>query len=136
MLTPAPRAACANSLAKRPLQILLVEDEPALGEVTTEALQQRGHRVTLANTIATAFSQLSTISFDAILLDLQVGPDRGEDLVLRLRNAGYWVPSVVIVSARSTLLIRLAMEEIGAAAFVQKPCVVDDIQTVLDRIVA
>jgi len=136
MPTPAPSAASAHSSPKRPLQILLVEDEPALGEVTTEALQQRGHRVILAKTIAIAFSRLSTSSFDAILLDLQVGSERGEDLVLRLRDAGYRVPSVVIVSARSTLLIRLAMEEIGAAAFVQKPCVVDDIQTVLDRVVA
>ncbi len=137
MLTSASSSECANdSSPKGPLDILLVENEPIIGTLTTEALRQRGHRVVLAETIAKASADLAQRSFDVILLDLQVGDERGEDLILSLRAVGHPMPSVVVVSARPTLLIQTAVNEIGAAAYVQKPCAVDEIQAVLDRVVA
>src|ERR1700733_13132992 len=107
MLTSMPNAECANdSSAKGPLDILLVEDDRKIARTTTEALRERGHSVVLAETIAKAFTDLTERSFDVILLDLQVGDERGEDLILNLRASGHPLPSVVVVSARPTLLIQ------------------------------
>ena len=79
MLTQATNWECANDgSTKGPLEILLVEDEPTVGMLTTEGLQQRGHRVVLAATIAEAFADVVEQSFDVILLDLKVGDERGE----------------------------------------------------------
>jgi DNA-binding response OmpR family regulator len=135
MLTLVSRVECANDGSTRgPLDILLVDDEPTVGTVTAEGLRQRGHRVVLAATIAKARADLTDKSFDVILLDLQVADERGEDLILSLRASGYPMPSVVIVSARPTLLIQTAVNEIGAAAYVQKPCVVGEIEAVMHRV--
>ena len=82
MLTSMPNCECANDgSAKGPFDILLVEDEPLVGTLTTEALRQLGHRVVLAATIAQALADVTAGSFDVILLDLQVGGERGEDFV-------------------------------------------------------
>ena len=137
MLTSASSSECANdSSTKGPLSILLVDDEPTVGLLMKEALRQRGHRVVLAATIAKAYSDLIAQSFDVILLDLQIGDERGEDLILRLRASGRVVPPVIVVSAKPTLLIHTAVKEIGAAASVQKPCAVGEIQAAMDCVVA
>ena len=137
MLTPVPGIECANDgSTKGPLEILLVEDEPTIGMLTRQGLQQRGHKVVLAATITKAFADVVEQSFDVILLDLQVGDERGEDLILNLRASGQFLPSIVVVSARPTLLIQTAVNEIGAVGYVQKPCAVSEIEAVLDRVVA
>src|ERR1700722_18870331 len=105
MITSMPSGECANDgSAKGPFDILLVEDEPLVGTLTTDALRQRGHRVVLAATIAQALADVTAGSFDVILLDLQVGGERGEDLIHSLRASGHALPSVVVVSARPTFL--------------------------------
>ena len=137
MLTSVPSSERANDgSVKGSFDILLVEDEPIIGTLTTEALRQRGHRVVLAETISKAHTDLTEQSFDVILLDLQIGDERGEDLILRLRAADHAVPPVIVVSARPMLLIHTAVNEIGAAASVQKPCAVSEIQAAMDRVVA
>lgn len=58
----------------RMFNVLLVEDDPNLGEVTVESLSLLGHTVTLIRTAAVAFEALrGDHSFEVVLLDLRLG---------------------------------------------------------------
>ncbi len=73
---------------KRKFVLLLVEDDPVLGPITAEALDIFGHATRLAATVSSAFEELCNTDFDAIVLDLQLGADRGETLIDIVREAG------------------------------------------------
>lgn len=114
--------------------ILLVEDDPALGPLTAYALSDYGHRVVLATSVPAAFTKLSAANdFDAILLDLELGAERGETLIEQLRTARCDVPEVIIVSAQPVDELRRVMRRIDACGALSKPCSVLELNAELQR---
>ncbi len=63
-------------------RILVVDDEPANGEIVARMLRRHGHRVELSFDGAHALARLRSESFDLVLLDLMM-PGFGGDRVLR-----------------------------------------------------
>ena len=53
-------------------RILLVEDDPRLGEMLTEYLGQSSFRVTHAMTGRAALDHIASAGFDAVILDLML----------------------------------------------------------------
>jgi two-component system response regulator QseB len=114
--------------------ILLVEDDPALGPLTAYALSDFGHRVVLVTSVPAAFTRLFAANdFDAILLDLELGTERGETLIEQLRIAHCNVPEVIIVSAQPQVELQRAMRRIDACAALGKPCSVRELNAELER---
>ena len=103
--------------------ILVIDDDPVLGPVTIELLQVLGHRASWVDSYERARDVLRG-AHDAtiVLLDLQLGPSRGEALILELRAAGVRVPPLVIFSAQPTRELHDAASLINAAGILQKPC--------------
>jgi DNA-binding response OmpR family regulator len=105
------------------MNILLLEDDELLGEVTSALLLGQGHVAVIATTVQQAAALLTAPNdFGAVLLDLSVGKDRGDDLIRRLRNEGCKLPPVIIFSGESKADLRRSAEAISAAAILQKPC--------------
>jgi DNA-binding response OmpR family regulator len=118
------------------VNILLVEDDAALGEVTAALLVSEGYEVKIAPTAQDAFDDLAAPhAYSAVLLDLQLGRDRGDALVRRLRRSGQTLPPVVIFSAQPMVELREAAQEIGAVAVLQKPCRIGQIMKAISRAV-
>ena len=70
----------------RTFNVLLVEDDPILGEVAVEALALLGHRVTWVTTAAAAFDALRiSHSLEVVLLDLRLGEVSGETIFEKLQ---------------------------------------------------
>jgi two-component system response regulator QseB len=114
--------------------ILLVEDDPALGPLTAYALSDFGHRVVLVTSVPAAFTRLFAANdFDAVLLDLELGTERGETLIEQLRIAHCDVPEVIIVSAQPPVELQRAMRRIDACAALGKPCSVRELNAELER---
>src|SRR5258708_12979332 len=67
-------------------RILLVEDDPRLGEMLSEYLGQAGFRMTVAPLGATALELLSGTEYDAVVLDLMLPDMDGLDVCRRLRT--------------------------------------------------
>ena len=117
--------------------ILVVEDDPTLGPATCEVLVLIGHRCTLAECVSAAFAHLSQAhDVEIVLLDLQVGPERGETLIERLRMAGHSVPHVFIFSAQPDSEIQRAMSLTQAKGFVRKPSTGRQIHRTLEMALA
>jgi DNA-binding response OmpR family regulator len=117
-------------------EILVVEDDPVLGPITQEVLTENGHCVELVSSIDAAFERtVERTDIELILLDLQLGADRGEALIERLRGAKIKIPPVVIFSALPTPDLLLAARRVDAIGILQKPTQPSTMLAIVERAV-
>lgn len=100
--------------------ILLVEDDPMLGQALTAALGQEGWRVVHCQDAACARTALIDHAFVAVLLDL--GLPRGSGLEVLATMRGRYDPTpVLIITARDQLSDRVRGLDAGADDYIVKP---------------
>src|ERR1700753_2047172 len=117
--------------------VLLVEDDPVLGQVTVESLALLGHTATWVTTVAAAFDALSIRhSFEAILLDLRLGDERGETIFEKMQLLKIMYPPVIILSAEPASALRLAAQRIKTPHIVEKPASIRQINHALQHAAA
>jgi CheY-like chemotaxis protein len=81
-----------------PIQVLMIEDDPAIAEMYRVQLEHDGYRVTIANTAEIGLSTMSERAPDIVLLDLLL-PDRsGFEMLATLNEKLPNHPPVVILS--------------------------------------
>lgn len=103
--------------------VLLIDDDPILGPVTIELLQAMGHKASWVESYESGIDMLSNPhDITIVLLDLQLGAQRGEALIDQLRSAGKNIPPVLIFSAQPMCELRQAASAIKASGILQKPC--------------
>ena len=103
--------------------ILLIDDDPSLGEALVDLLAAHGHLPKLALSAEEAFQLLTAPHrIEVVILDLQLGVERGDWLVEKLRENGTKIPSIVVHSAQSLPELMRASKVVGAEAVLQKPC--------------
>ena len=98
------------------MQVLVVEDDKAIGEPLATELRREGFEVTLVKTAAAA---LSAPPADLVLLDLGLPDAHGFEVCRQLR-ARSSVP-IIIVTARDDETDRVVGLELGADDYVVKP---------------
>jgi DNA-binding response OmpR family regulator len=99
--------------------VLLVEDDDMLSKRLAEYLSERGFGVTSVESLASARDLLKRHTFDAVVLDLNLGRDDG--LVLARELAARGGPPVVIASSRIEESDRVLGLELGADDYLVKP---------------
>ena len=70
------------------MQILVVEDEPKVGNALREGLEAEGYGVTLAQTGEEGFFQASAHTFDLVILDVMLPGRDGIEVLNTLRKQG------------------------------------------------
>ena len=98
------------------MNLLVVEDDPAIGEPLRSGLEREGFDVHLVTNGADA---LAAPSADLVLLDLGLPDLDGREVCRRLR-ARSAVP-IIVVSARGEEIDRVLLLELGADDYVVKP---------------
>ena len=100
-------------------RILVVEDDPAMSKLLTMLFETDGFRTIVADTCELGISKTHSQRPDMCILDLGL-PDRdGIDFVREVRT---WSPvPIIVVTARTHDLQRLAAFEAGADDYVIKP---------------
>jgi DNA-binding response OmpR family regulator len=102
-------------------RLLVVEDEAHIAAGLKLNLELEGYRVELASTGREAGALLlSDPGFDAMILDVMLPDVSGFDLCRRLRDAGNYIP-VVMLTARTRSADRVAGLEAGADDYLPKP---------------
>lgn len=102
------------------MRLLLVEDDPMIGEALVTALRDSAHAVDWVRDAASAEAALALGEHQAVLLDLGL-PDRdGLDVLRRMRNAGNKAP-VIVLTARDGLQDRIDGLDLGADDYLVKP---------------
>jgi len=112
---------------KRP-QVLVVEDDPALGEVMVTALRDEGLDARLAHDGDEAMRMVDQSEPSCIILDLMMPRRDGFSVLRELRADGriQRLP-VIVVTAIFGLSERMYATELGAADYVTKPFELDDL---------
>jgi two-component system OmpR family response regulator/two-component system response regulator QseB len=103
------------------MRILLVEDDPLLGDGLQAGLKQAAFAVDWVRDGATARLALEAEPFAAVVLDLGLPRLSGLDLLRHLRSSGDAVP-VLILTARDAVEDRIAGLDAGADDYLVKPC--------------
>ena len=102
------------------MRVLIVEDDPILGEGLRLALQRSGFTADRVTTGEEAELVLKADAFDLAIVDLGLPQMDGMELIRRLRRRGHAVP-VLILTARDSVAELVDGLEFGADDFMVKP---------------
>ena len=99
--------------------ILVVDDEPSIGEVVTIYLQRAGYQVTVARDGQAALEAIEKQPPDLVVLDLMLPKVDGLEIARRLRAQGD--TPIIMLTARREESDRITGLELGADDYVVKP---------------
>src|SRR5439155_26788949 len=126
-----PRAARQGDpglVARRRPLVLVVEDDPALGDVIITALRDDGLDSKLASDGDEAMRLVDALEPSCMVLDLMMPRRDGFSVLRELRSDGRIAKMpVVVVTAMFGLSERNYATELGAADYVTKPFELDDL---------
>lgn len=108
------------------MRLLLIEDEPYLGEAVREHIAAAGHAVDWVQRLDDAEAALRAVAYDLVLLDLHLPDGRGADLLRAMRKAGDTRP-VIILTARDQISDRIDGLNAGADDYLVKPFDLDEL---------
>jgi two-component system OmpR family response regulator/two-component system response regulator QseB len=108
------------------MRVLLVEDDPQLGDGLTVGLRQAGFAVDWVKDGLTADQALTTETFDVIVLDLGLPRLGGMTVLERLRRRGQFVPALIL-TARGAIADKIAGLDAGADDYLVKPVDLDEL---------
>jgi two-component system OmpR family response regulator len=102
------------------MRILLVEDDPMIGEAIHGALRDAAYAADWVQDGETALTTLDGQHYDVLLLDLALPGRDGLDVLARIRAKANQVP-VLIITARDEVSDRVRGLDRGADDYVLKP---------------
>ena len=112
------------------LNVLVVDDEPALREVLTLRLNDWGHAVRAVGTVAEADRELTRSPADLVLCDVVLPGGSGIGLLLRIRERDARLP-VVMMTAHGSIDLAVDAMKSGATDFLTKPIDTQMLQALL-----
>lgn len=102
------------------MRVLIVEDDPLVGDAVRRALEANGYAVDLTTSAEAASSALHAESFDLAVVDIGLSRASGLQFVREQRRRGAMVP-VLMLTARDGLDDRVCALDLGADDYLTKP---------------
>lgn len=115
------------------LKLLLVEDDPLLGEALQEALENNGYRVRLAESGAGALEAANEESFDLLLQDVKLPDADGLDILQEIQSRQPGCHALVM-TGQGTVEMAVQAMKLGAFDFLTKPFDVGILMLKLERL--
>ena len=115
------------------VRLLLVEDDPLLGESLHEALSRQGYQTRLATSGAEALSACSDESFDLVLQDVRLPDADGLDILQEILTTQQNC-NALVMTGQATVEMAVRAMKLGAFDFITKPFSVDVLLMKLDRL--
>ena len=101
--------------------VLVVEDEPTIGEVVSRYLERAGYATTLAADGLSALEAAREADPDLVVLDVMLPGLDGLEVMRRLRGGPARRPAVILLTARGEESDRITGLRLGADDYVVKP---------------
>ena len=108
-----------------PIEVLVVDDEPALSDLVSMVLRYEGWRVSTAHDGATAIQIAGTERPDVVVLDIMLPDMSGLDVLAELHRIRPELP-VLLLTAKDTVEDRIAGLAAGGDDYVTKPFNVEE----------
>ena len=116
------------------MRILLIEDDPMIGEAVSLALKDAAYSVDWVRDGLTANSVLELAEHQCVLLDLGLPKRDGFEVLRHLRQSGSTTP-VIIITARDDIEDRIKGLDLGADDYMVKPFDVSELLARLRAVV-
>jgi DNA-binding response OmpR family regulator len=116
-------------------RILLVEDTAHLSEEIADILRLEGYMVKIAASAMHALELLPKASPDLIITDITMPRMDGFELIKQVRSMESFksIP-IIILSAKTSEMDRIRGKEVGADAFIVKPCKAHELIASIDSL--
>ncbi|SRR5581483_11893022 len=115
-------------------QVLIVDDDPMVRQLTRKALAEQYTCLEAADA-ETAYAILDRERPDLILLDWVLPGLSGPNFFKRLQRDGDLAKiPVIIVSARGEAQVRKTAGDLGAAGYLSKPFNVSDLREIVQKV--
>jgi len=108
------------SLTMDKLKILIVEDDPNLGQILAEYLQLKGMETTLSKDGEEGMRYYQKSSFDLLILDIMMPKKDGFTLAQEIRSMDEVTP-IIFLTAKSLKEDTIRGLKIGADDYMTKP---------------
>ncbi len=116
-----------------PGTILFIDDEIEMGFMVSNLFKHHGYKIFTAETIDVALDFADTIPFDAIVLDVNLGPDNGLKLMTFLHRNHPDVPIIIYTGQQhDDEVVKKAMAD-GAHAYLRKGGPMDELVTAVEN---
>ncbi len=124
-------SSCDEPAMKEPRRILVVDDDPGIGQMLTRALARHGYQVDATTSADEALERSDGVRYDAALVDLVMPGRDGADLSGTLRRRFPGLPIGLLTGYTHSPLIP-SFEKSGMAVF-KKPVLIQDLVDFLQR---
>jgi DNA-binding NtrC family response regulator len=114
------------------IRVLIVEDEALIRWSLRQKLEERGYRVTEAETGQVALGLLAEGAFDLILLDYRLPDVTGLDVLHAVRQIDHDVV-VIMMTAYSTIETAVEAIKLGAFNYIVKPFQMEELLLTVDK---
>jgi NtrC-family two-component system response regulator AlgB len=115
------------------MEILIVDDEKIIRDATLQIIEDADHYAEVAVDGKSALEAVRDGDFDAVLLDLNLGPDNGLEVLAEIQKRRPGLP-VVVFTAAATISSAVEAMRRGALDFLEKPFTVEQLHLVLARV--
>jgi len=114
-------------------QILAVDDDQELLNLLMSELSTAGFKVTQANDGDEAIARVQKKRFDLVILDIKMPKVNGIE-TLKYIKKHFPATKVIMLTAFADLQNALESKRNGAEGFLDKPCDIDELITLMNRI--
>ena len=112
------------------LNILVVDDKKAIGDLFDFALGFGGHAITVANSVKAAIEAVKNKKFDIVFLDIVMPDKDGVEILEDIKDLLPALP-VVMMSGYTLEDKKLKAQELGAVGYLKKPFEIDDVKQIM-----
>ncbi|HEY1788237.1 MAG TPA: sigma-54 dependent transcriptional regulator [Verrucomicrobiae bacterium] len=115
------------------MDFLVIDDDKTFRDATCFLIEDEGHYAEGVDSGQTGMSFLKDEKYDSVLLDMNLGPENGLDVLTQIQKQYPQIP-VVIITAQGSIQTAVEAMRRGAADFLEKPFQREQFVTVLARI--
>ncbi|OWY25467.1 DNA-binding response regulator [Sphingobacteriales bacterium UPWRP_1] len=114
-------------------KLLLVEDDPNLGDILREYLSMKGYDTTLCENGAEGFNSFAKNRFDMCILDVMMPVMDGFTLAKKIREKNEFVP-IIFLTAKSMKEDKVEGFKVGGDDYLTKPFSMEELKLRIDAI--
>ncbi len=124
-----------SALKNNPLNVLVVDDEPAVCQSVGKILKRQGHQVDHALNVADGISAINNGTiYDLIIADLMMPQAGGLDLLEAICESWPNIP-VLIITGFSSISSAVESMKLGAAGYLPKPFTPEELEEAVEKAV-
>ena len=122
-----------NESPRKQLKVLFADDEVHLQELIAAELPRMGHRVTVCADGFQAVDAIDREAYDCLIVDLDMPGMNGIEVIEKLKQVSPKTEAIVLTGKGSTDSAIAALR-LGAFDYMQKPCKLVELQSLLQRV--